>query len=143
MSGEEDKQAPITLSEEIELVVNQGGFNLKGVAITGEDPSESLSNDKETASVRGMKWYPKNDVVSLNIAPLNFSKKQRGKKPTDADNVIPAKITRRHYASKVAEIFDLTGKVSPLTASIKLDLHELVTRKLDWDDCIPEDLRSV
>ena len=91
MSGEEDKQAPITLSEEIELVVNQGGFNLKGVAITGEDPSESLSDDKETASVRGMKWYPKNDVVSLNIAPLNFSKKQRGKKPTDADNVIQPK----------------------------------------------------
>ena len=26
---------------------------------------------------------------------------------------------------------------------MKLDLHELVTRKLDWDDCIPEDLRSV
>ena len=90
-----------------------------------------------------MKWYPKNDVVSLNIAPLNFSKNRRGKKPTDADNVIPAKITRRHCASKVAEIFDLVWKVTLLTASMKLDLHELVTRKLDWDDCIPEDLRSV
>ena len=29
-TGEEDKQAAITLSEETELVVNQGGFNLKG-----------------------------------------------------------------------------------------------------------------
>ena len=58
-------------------------------------------------------------------------------------NFIPSKLTRRHYASKVAEIFDLTGKVSPITASMKMDLQELVHRKLDWDDTIPDHLRPI
>jgi len=44
---------------------------------------------------------------------------------------------------KVAEIFDLTGRITPITAHMKLDLSVLVKRKLDWDDVIPDDLRHV
>ena len=36
--------------------------------------------------------------------------------------------------SKVSEIFDLTGKITSIIATIKLDLHTLVKRGLDWDD---------
>ena len=90
-----------------------------------------------------MKWYPKADELSLNIGDLNFAKKCRGKKPTSEVNVIPTKLTRRHCASKVAEVFDLTGKVAPLTASLKMDLQQLVQRKLDWNDVIPVDLRPL
>ena len=61
-------------------------------------------------------------------------------RPSSTINIIPSKLTRRHCASKVAEIFYLTGKVSPITASMKLDLQELVHCKLDWDDTIPDDL---
>ena len=42
-----------------------------------------------------------------------------------------------------AEIFVLTGKITPITASMKLDLHELVIRKLDWVDTIPDELRPI
>ena len=45
--------------------------------------------------------------------------------------------------SKVAEIFDFSGLLSPITASWKVDLHELVVRKLDWDDAIPENLHAL
>ena len=45
--------------------------------------------------------------------------------------------------SKVAEIFNLTGKVTPITATMKMDLHSLVQRRLDWDDTLPDDLRSI
>ena len=34
-----------------------------------------------------------------------------------------ANITRRHCVSKVPQIFDLTGKITPITATMKLDLH--------------------
>ena len=64
-------------------------------------------------------------------------------RPSSTINIIPSKLTHRHCASKVAEIFDLTGKVSPITASMKMDLQELVHRKLDWDDTIPNDLRPI
>jgi len=33
--------------------------------------------------------------------------------------------------------------VTPVTARLKLDLHDLCTRKLDWDDPIPEELLTL
>ena len=45
--------------------------------------------------------------------------------------------------SKVCEIFDITGKITPVTAVMKLDLHELVLQKLDWDEKIPDNLRPI
>ena len=94
-------------------------------------------------SVGGMKWYPKADRLSLSISDLNFAKKQRGKKPTNASNIIPTNLTRRHCASKVAEIFDITGMMTPIIAAMKLDLHNLSTRQLDWDETIPTELRPI
>ena len=93
--------------------------------------------------VGGMKWFVKEDMLSINIGELNFSKKHRGKRLSSTINIIPSKSPHRHCASKVAEIFDLTGKVSPITASMKMDLQELVHRKLDWDDTITDDLRPI
>ena len=58
-------------------------------------------------------------------------------------NAIPKHLTHHHCVSKVAEIYNLVGKITPLTAMMKCDLHELVTRKLDWDDRIPDSLQNV
>ena len=44
--------------------------------------------------------------------------------------------------SKVSEIFDLIGKITPITATMKLDLHTFVKRGLDWNDMLPDELRS-
>ena len=40
-------------------------------------------------------------------------------------------------------MFDLTGRFTPIIVHMKLHLHELVIRKLDWDDVIPDELRHV
>jgi hypothetical protein len=34
------------------------------------------------------------------------------------------------------------GLVTPITASLKLDLHELCALKLDWDDPVPDSYLS-
>ena len=74
---------------------------------------------------------------------LNFGKKVRGKKPNKEGNFkISEKLTRRQVLGKVAEVWDLTGLVTPLVAMFKLDLHELVKRRLDWDDEVPPELRA-
>ena len=38
-------------------------------------------------------------------------------------NTIPFNLTRRQCVSKVAKTFGLTGKITPSTATMKLDLH--------------------
>ena len=131
------------LADKLELVINKGGFQLKGVSFSGETPLEKLTDDGETIHVAGMRWFPKDDTLALNISELNFAKKCRGKKPSSTVKIIPPKLTRRHCSSKVAEIFDITGKVTPLVAAMKMDLQELVQRKLDWDDKIPDEFRSL
>ena len=87
---------------------------------------------------------PKEDTISLDVGELNFAKKTRGKKPTTSNaKQIPTNLTRRHCVAKVAEVYDITGKVTPITAGMKLYLHNLIERGLNWDDRIPEDLRHI
>ena len=117
-------------------------FTLKGIIFTGGDPPSVLSIDDSSVNVAGMKWFPKEDLLALDICELNFAKKQHGKELVKHQNIIPSKLTRRNCVSKVAEIFDLTGKITPITAAKKMDLHTLVKRGLTWD-VILDDLRSV
>jgi len=143
ITGESDIIEAYKISDELEVITSKGGFKLKGITISGEDPPSHLTDDGESIGVGGLKWYSKTDEISLCISELNFSQKRRGKKAESAVNVIPEVLTRRHCASKVAEIFDITGKIAPLVASMKLDLRELSDRKLNWDDTIPDELRPI
>ena len=56
-------------------------------------------------------------------------------------NTIPFNLTRWQCVSKVTEVFDLTGKITPITATMKLDLHALVERGLSWNNRTPYDLK--
>ena len=45
MAGEETVQLADQRCDEIELVLNQGGFKIKGFTVSGRDPRGSLSSD--------------------------------------------------------------------------------------------------
>ncbi|XP_066933763.1 uncharacterized protein [Clytia hemisphaerica] len=143
ITGESSTKEAFKRADELQSVINRGNFTLKGFTFSGMKPTEDLSEDGSSISVGGMRWFPETDELTLSISDLNFSKKRRGKKSSKASNIIPDKLTRRDCASKVAEIFDLTGKMSPIVASMKLDLHELTARQLDWNDIIPDELRQM
>ena len=102
-----------------------------------------MSSDGESIGVTGLRWYPEDDKVALDISELNFSRKYRGKKSSNKTNTIASKLTRQHCVSKVSEIYDLPGLITPITAGMKIDLHTWVQRKLNWEDAIPEDLRQL
>ena len=142
ISGENSQDSAFQRADELTLILRRGGFGLKGFTFSKRDPPEALSEDGKSISVGGMKWYSKNDDLQLNINQLDFSKRCRGKHKEPVHQ-IPENLTRRHCVSKVAEIFDLTGIITPITASMKLDLHTLVQRNLKWDDTIPNDLRPI
>ena len=144
LSGEKTTASASQRADELELVLIRGGFTLKGCTFSGQHPLEHLSDDGISISIAGLRWYPKEDTLALDIGDLNFAKRIRGRKlRNDTNKPIPIKLTRRHFVSKIAEIFDLTGKITPIVPSMKLDLHDLVKLKLDWDDVIPDDQRGV
>ena len=52
-------------------------------------------------------------------------------------------MTLRDCVGKASEIFDLTGKIAPIIAGLKLDVNVLHQAKLDWDDPTPNELKLV
>ena len=128
---------------ELEVITSKGSFKLKGITLSGADPPSHLTNDGVSVGVGGMKWYSKSDEISISMSELNFAPKRRGKKSSAAINIIPEVLTRHHCASKVAEVFDITRKLSPLIASMKMDLRELCNLQLSWEDAIPDSLRPI
>ena len=143
MSGESTEEDRESITNDLSMVLLKGGFKLKGFTFSGENPPDHLTEDGETVLVAGMRWYSKEDRLSLNVGDLNFGKKRRGKKPMSECGVIPESFTKRDCVGKVGEVFDLLGKVTPITAGWKLDLAELTRRKLDWDDEVPDDLKAL
>ena len=132
------------LADELNVVVERGGLKLKSFSFTSIPPDPSVSSDGTSVSVAGMKWNTVVDDISLTTGSINFSKKYRGKKSIHPDSFkVPSTLTQRICTSVVGEIWDLFGQIVPITARLKLDLHELVLRKFDWDDEIPEELKKI
>ena len=132
------------LADQIAIVSGRGGLRLKNFAFTSVPPDKSISADGISIDVAGMRWNTTTDTLHMKIGMLNFAKKYRGKKPDNPEcYIIPIKLTRRICSSKVGEVCDLIGLLVPITARLKLDLHDLVILKLNWDDEIPEELRKL
>ena len=75
MSGDEGFDQVRTLTDDLELVLKRGGFNLKGITFSGSDPPEHLSEDGVSILAGGLKWFSKSDTLKLNLGAFNFSKK--------------------------------------------------------------------
>ena len=139
LSGSSRETSAFKLSDELQIVLNRGAFSLRGFTFSVYPPCASLSS----VGVAGLRWYPEDDKVVLDISELNFLRKYHGKKSSHKINTIPSKLTRRYCVSKASEIYDLTGLITPITAGMKIDLHTLVQIKLNWDDAIPVYLRPL
>ena len=142
MSGEHSMEQMAKMMKNLEFVLNQIGWTLKGYTVSGQNPHESLSIDGESIGVAGHKWLSLKDLISLDIKEINFAKKKRGRK-VGVIRKIPEKLTRQLCHSKVAEVFDMCGLATPITAGWKIDLHEFVHRKLKWEEEIPDNLRPI
>ena len=143
LSGSLTETSAFKLSDKLQIVVNRGGFSLKGFTFSGYPPRTPLSSDGEIVGVAGLRWYPEDDKAALDISELNFLRKYRGKKSSNKINTTHSTLAKQHGVSKVSEIYDLTGSTTPITASVKIDLHTLVQRKLNWGDAIPDNLRPL
>ena len=68
LSGAQNLKHAMIRADQTELVLNRGGLSLKGVTFHGKDPPATFTNDKASINVAGMRWFPKQDLVSLGIS---------------------------------------------------------------------------
>ena len=128
--------------ERLQYVVNQGSFTLKTFTVSGRPPDPSVSEDGVSIGVAGHRWFPEKDIIAYSFTGPNFAQKRRGKVEGEIRDV-PKKLKRVVCCSKVAEIYDTSGLLTPITATFKVDLRSMVKRKLDWQDILPDNLRSI
>ena len=124
-----------------------GGMSVKAFTYAGQDPDPAVSNDGVHVGVVGYKWASKSDDIYLDIKPISFGKAKRGKLPEeivgDFGPDLLKHFNRRTLVGKLMSVFDPTGLATPITAKLKLDLHDLVDLKLDWDDAVPASFLDV
>ncbi|XP_043650079.1 uncharacterized protein LOC122618022 [Drosophila teissieri] len=92
------------------------------------EPIQLLNKSAVDSPVKvlGIQWNPGKDVLYLNL------------KGCDA-TISP---TKRELLSQLSRIYDPLGLVAPVTVLLKLIFKESWTSVLQWDDPIPESLRT-
>ena len=74
-SGEQNINKTLERADQLDWVLNIGGLSLKDVTFSGKDSPIALSADDSSINVAGMKWFPREDLLPLDISELNFAKK--------------------------------------------------------------------
>ena len=90
----------LTITDHLKIDLEQGGFTLKGFTFSGHDPPPHLTNDGESVTVGGLKWFPKGDFFFINCGELNFFKKCRGRKTPHMNGVIPEQLFSKRDCEK-------------------------------------------
>ena len=120
------------------------GLTVKAWSVSGSVPHPDVSADGVSVDIGGMTWYPFIDSLSIKIPPLHFGKKSRGKlvvgtevfegSLADLKKFVKKPLTRRQIVSKFSALFDMYGKLTPLTAKMKLDVSKAVKETSGWDE---------
>ena len=154
-----EKEECYTLIEQADETFALVNLKAKDWTVSGEAPSEKVSNDGASLDIGGMKWFSQLDSMETKIPPLHFGSKTRGRlsskvkifgsfgmSPSEMskklDEFVPKKLTRRMVASKRASIFDILGKLGVILISSSLLLRETVKATKGWDDAMMDCLRN-
>ena len=130
------------LAKGVEFTLQLGSMAVKDFTFVGLPPSAKVSADGETVGLLGYVWWPVTDLLGINIKPLFLEKAKKGQRPSpvtgDIKKALSESFDRRTLTGKAASVFDPQGLVTPITSRFKMNLSEIVSLRLGWDDPIPE-----
>lgn len=141
ISGQDTRDQCRQVASEVTAVLGKGSMAVKPCTFSGEHPNEAVSADGTNVGLAGYLWAPMEDVLRLDVGPPRLGRAKRGRQPTPVSGDFKAALstcfTKRVLTGLVAAIFDPLGLTTPVTAGLKLDLHDLCSLQLDWDDPVP------
>ena len=132
-------EAAISLIKKTKSLCQKGGFNLHEFtsnhkAMIGTIPHEDRSKDLQTLDktkdilpvprALGVQWCIESDILQFRV------------------ELKDQPLTRRGILTTVSSVFDPLGILAPLILVGKTILQELCRDGADWDDKVPEPLRS-
>ena len=125
----------IKLTKEVDEVLSEGGFAVKGWLSNkplrkdswsqGDVPLPETPNQEK---VLGTVWNHETDEISFKVTV--------GKRLTGEDHANP-KLTKRYILSQIASIFDPLGFAAAFLIRAKIGMQHLWQQGLDWDEELP------
>ena len=153
--GDSDENVEMikNLIEDADSLFTKVGLACKGWTVSGSDPPEEVTEDGKSVSIGGMKWHSKMDFLEVPIPLLHFSKKCRGRLEIgtqvfsghfreDLEKFVPKALTRKQILSRKASLFDVTGKLTPISSVLSYDLRKAIKETESWDEAVSDQLRS-
>ena len=146
------KEAAKSVTADVDAVFGDLGLATRGWSYSGEPPVEEESLDGISLDLMGLRWIPLTDSFQIKIPRLHFGKRRRGRLDPETkffdgdfgemDKFIPSNLSRRQVVSKRASVHDMFGKIEPVKAKLKLFERRVFGATENWDDPLPEELRS-
>eukprot|EP00112_Aurelia_sp_Birch-Aquarium-sp1_P026220 Seg9160.2 transcript_id=Seg9160.2/GoldUCD/mRNA.D3Y31 product="hypothetical protein" protein_id=Seg9160.2/GoldUCD/D3Y31 len=130
------------LAEDIDIVLKNGGFQVKGWISNKEIYKESqhevesdtikMLQGEADEKVLGIAWDRKSDTLSLKV-------KSDLMKLIDEEEHLPENVTltKRKILSEVAKIYDPIGLAAAFIIRAKIGMQEIWQTGIDWDTEIP------
>ena len=130
------------IADSIDFTLDIGSMKVKDYTFSGSKPSDLVSTDGTFVGLLGYNWASEEDYIKVDIKDITFTKPKRGKTATPAEgnlaDALRPYLTKRTLVSQCAKVFDPLGLLTPITAKLKLDLHEVSDLKVQWDEKLPE-----
>lgn len=147
LSGAENKEKALYISEKMEEIAECGGFKFKSTCMSGD----ALNDDDENKmKILGTLWNPMEDTLQVEVK-VNPSPKRKGAKSAPdiefekLSEKMPEKLSKRVVWRIVLGQFDLLGMLSVFLVKLKLIMRELCSdqgKKLGWDEDVDEQTRK-
>ena len=133
-SSAETTEAAQQLTREIDEVLAEGGFKVKGWSsnenLTDDDHKKTdgrqLLEAVTEEKILGVVWDQSNDVFTYKV-----------KTPATASEEPHTRLTKRKVLSKIAQIFDPLGFASAFLINAKIGMQRLWQLGVEWDEELP------
>ncbi|XP_041453627.1 uncharacterized protein LOC121406824 [Lytechinus variegatus] len=127
------------LSAEIDEVLNDGGFKVKGWISNESDVGDltqgkmKLLDDIAEEKVLGVVWDRENDTFSYKVKLRDSVLNSR------LDGESQERLTKRKILGQIAHIYDPLGFAAPVIVRAKIGMQKLWQRGYNWDDPLTEE----
>ncbi|XP_041467432.1 uncharacterized protein LOC121417765 [Lytechinus variegatus] len=127
------------LSAEIDEVLNDGGFKVKGWISNESDVGDltqgkmKLLDDIAEEKVLGVVWDRENDTFSYKVKLRDSVLNSR------LDGESQKRLTKRKILGQIAHIYDPLGFAAPVIVRAKIGMQKLWQRGYNWDDPLTEE----
>lgn len=119
LTGNDQLEKLAEIKDQITTILNSAGFELH--KWKSNDASLASDSGSDTVKILGLHWNTNLDMFSFS-SEIN----------------VKTTMTKRNILSEVQKIYDPLGILSPIVVHGKLVMQSIWTKKLEWDEPLPD-----